>query len=132
MGKDEMMNDVYDELVLFKDSPLYEYRTVNEYLPVIGEGSVDASIMLVGEAPGKNEAKTGKPFCGAAGKFLNILLESIGLSRDRVYITNIVKDRPPDNRDPTSEEIALYAPFLDRQIEIIKPKSVVMASLCFS
>ena len=124
MGKDEMMNDVYDELVLFKDSPLYEYRTVNEYLPVIGEGSVDASIMLVGEAPGKNEAKTGKPFCGAAGKFLNILLESIGLSRDRVYITNIVKDRPPDNRDPTSEEIALYAPFLDRQIEIIKPKVI--------
>jgi DNA polymerase len=125
MPKYDEMKKIRDELLAFKESPLYEYRTSNKYFPVIGEGSHDAHIMFVGEAPGKNEAKTGKPFCGAAGKFLNYLLESIGLSRDKVYITNIVKDRPEENRDPTPEEIILYAPFLDRQIEIIQPKIIV-------
>ena len=67
--------------------------------------------MFVGEAPGKNEAQTGKPFCGAAGEIPSFLVESIGLSRDKVYITNIVKDRPPENRDPSMDEIALYGPF---------------------
>jgi DNA polymerase len=80
--------------------------------------------MFVGEAPGKTEAMTGKPFCGAAGKFLTDLVESIGLKRPDVYITNIVKDRPPENRDPTPEEIELYAPFLVRQIDIIQPKVI--------
>ncbi|MDE2172875.1 MAG: uracil-DNA glycosylase, partial [Patescibacteria group bacterium] len=107
------MKEVRDDLFAFELSPLYEYRTANKFFPVIGEGSHDASIMFVGEAPGLNEAKTGRPFCGAAGKFLSLLLESIGLTRDKVYITNIVKDRPPENRDPTPQEIALYSPFLD-------------------
>ena len=118
------MKKIRDELLAFKESPLFEYRTENKYFPVIGEGSHDARIMFVGEAPGKNEAKTGKPFCGASGKFLNYLIESIGLARDKVYITNIVKDRPEENRDPTLDEIALYGPFLDRQIEIIQPKVI--------
>jgi uracil-DNA glycosylase family 4 len=125
MSKYDEMKKIRDELLAFKESPLFEYRTENKYFPVVGEGSHDAHIMFVGEAPGKNEAKTGKPFCGASGKFLNYLIESIGLSRDKVYITNIVKDRPEENRDPTPEEIALYAPFLDRQIEIIQPKIIV-------
>ena len=125
MSKHDEMKKIRDELLAFKKSSLFEYRTENKYFPVIGEGSHDAHIMFVGEAPGKNEAKTGKPFCGASGKFLNYLIESIGLSRDKVYITNIVKDRPEENRDPTPEEIALYAPFLDRQIEIIQPKIIV-------
>lgn len=105
-------------------SPLYTYRVENNYLPVFGEGSPDAEIMFVGEAPGKNEAVSGRPFCGSAGKILDSLLESIGLMREDVYITSIVKDRPPKNRDPKPDEIALYAPFLDKQIEIIKPRII--------
>jgi DNA polymerase len=81
--------------------------------------------MFVGEAPGRNEAKTGKPFCGAAGKILDELLASVKIAREDVYITNIVKDRPPENRDPTPEEIESYGPFLDRQIDIIQPKVIV-------
>lgn len=123
--KHDLMKKIRDELFAFTHSPLYEYRTTNGYFPVIGEGSHDAKIMFVGEAPGQNEAKTGRPFCGAAGKFLTELIESIGLTRDKVYITNVVKDRPPENRDPTPEEIALYAPFLDRQVQIIQPKVIV-------
>ena len=126
-AKFEQMKKVRDELFAFEQSPLYAYRTTNKFFPVIGEGSHDAKIMFVGEAPGLNEAKTGRPFCGAAGKFLDELIASIGGKREQVYITNIVKDRPPENRDPTPEEIELYAPFLDRQIEIIKP--AVIATL---
>lgn len=81
--------------------------------------------MFVGEAPGRNEAKTGRPFCGAAGKLLDELLASINIPRESVYITNIVKDRPQNNRDPYPEEIEIYGPFLDRQIEIIQPKVIV-------
>lgn len=124
MPKYDQMKVIRDELFAFKESPLYEYRTSNNFFPVIGEGSHDASIMFVGEAPGQNEAKTGRPFCGSAGKFLTELIESIGLKRENVYITNIVKDRPPENRDPTPEEIALYSDFLDRQIDIIQPKVI--------
>ncbi len=125
LGKHDKMQKVSDELLDFRASPLFEYRTDNKYFPVIGEGSIDAKILFVGEAPGKTEAMTGKPFCGAAGKFLSVLLESIGLTREQVYITNIVKDRPPENRDPTPEEIALYSPFLDMQVQIIRPKVIV-------
>lgn len=122
--KTEALKKIKDEVVALKDSPLYEYRTSNGYFPVIGEGSHEARIMFIGEAPGENEAKTGRPFCGRAGKVLDELLESIGVKRENVYITNIVKDRPPKNRDPLPDEIAIYAPFLDRQIEIIKPEIV--------
>ncbi len=80
--------------------------------------------MFVGEAPGKNEALTGKPFCGAAGKILDELLATVGINRADIYITNIVKDRPPENRDPSPAEIESYGPFLDRQIEIIRPKVI--------
>ena len=125
MTKSEQMHIIHEEIEVLKESPLYDYRTQNKLFPVIGEGSYDAAIMFVGEAPGRNEAKTGKPFCGAAGKVLNKLLEHINTPRESVYITNIVKDRPPENRDPTKEEIQIYGPFLDRQIEIIKPKIIV-------
>jgi DNA polymerase len=81
--------------------------------------------MFVGEAPGKKEAETGKPFIGAAGKQLDKLLASIGLAREEVFITSVVKDRPPENRDPLPEEIAAYGPFLIKQIEIIQPKVLV-------
>ena len=124
MPKFDQLKAIRDEAIALKQSPLYEYRTSNRYYPVIGEGSHDANIMFVGEAPGKNEAETGRPFCGAAGKFLTELIEGIGLKREQVYITNVVKDRPPENRDPTPEEIEIYAPFLDRQIDIIQPKVI--------
>ncbi|OHA60497.1 MAG: hypothetical protein A2556_01620 [Candidatus Vogelbacteria bacterium RIFOXYD2_FULL_44_9] len=107
-----------------KDAPLFEYRQANKYWPVIGEGSHEAKIMFVGEAPGKNEALTGRPFCGTAGKILDELLAGIGLKREEVYITNIAKDRPPGNRDPLPEEIAYYGPFLDQQIEILQPRVI--------
>src|ERR1700722_19657146 len=124
MPKYDDMKKIRDELLAFTVSPLFKYRTDNHYFPVAGEGSHDASIMFVGEAPGKTEAMTGKPFCGAAGKFLTEVLESIGAKRPDVYIPNIVKTRPQNNRDPPPEEIELYAPFLDRQIDIIRPRVI--------
>ncbi len=120
----EKLKKIKDELLDFKESPLYQYRIDNKCFPVIGEGDHNAEIMFIGEAPGKNEAMTGRPFCGASGKMLDTLLESVGIDRKDVYVTNIVKDRPQDNRDPSTEEIKLYGPFLDRQIEIIQPKII--------
>ncbi|MGW8250177.1 MAG: uracil-DNA glycosylase [Anaerolineales bacterium] len=108
-----------------EESPLYEYREENGYSPVVGEGDLQADMMLVGEAPGAQEAKTGRPFVGRAGKVLDGLLQSIGVQREQVYITNVVKDRPPDDRKPTVKEIALYGPFLTRQIDIIQPDVIV-------
>lgn len=123
-NKTEKLRAVRDDVFCLIDSPLYKYRIENKYYPVLGEGSHDAKIMFIGEAPGEKEALSGRPFCGASGKMLDTLLESIGLLRADVYITNIVKDRPPDNRDPLPEEIALYAPFLERQIDIIQPRII--------
>lgn len=120
----ELMREIKDEIVALKESPLYEFRIQNKNFPVIGEGSHFAKIMFIGEAPGRNEARTGRPFCGAAGKILDELLESIGIPREEVYVTNIVKDRPPENRDPLPSEIEIYGPFLDRQIEIIQPEII--------
>jgi len=121
--KYEKMKAIRDEVVALTGG-LADFRRENKYFCVIGEGSHDANIMFVGEAPGQNEAKTGRPFCGAAGRILDDLLASINIPRTDVYITNIVKDRPPSNRDPLPSEIELYAPFLDRQIEIIQPKCI--------
>lgn len=92
---------------------------------VFGTGNPDADLMFIGEAPGKNEDLQGEPFVGAAGKFLNEMLASIGLKRSDIYISNIVKYRPPDNRDPTPEEIAEFVPYLKRQIAVIRPKLVI-------
>lgn len=122
--KFEEMKKIRDELLQLKESPLYQYRIENKYFPVVGEGSHTAHIMFIGEAPGKNEAETGRPFSGKSGKVLDNMLESIKLNRSDVYITNIVKDRPQENRDPTEEEIRIYAPFLDRQIEIVQPQVI--------
>jgi len=123
-NKTEELKKIKDEVLALTDSPLYEYRTANKYFPVIGEGNHDAKILFIGEAPGKNEALTAKPFCGAAGKVLDELLASIALDRKTVYVTNLVKDRPPENRDPEPAEIELYGPFLDQQISIIQPKVI--------
>lgn len=124
MEKREKLLKIKEEVVGLKDSPLYKDREEGKLFPVIGEGNHYSKVIFVGEAPGKNEAKTGRPFCGKAGKVLDDLLLSAGIKREDVYITNIVKDRPPGNRDPLPEEIRAYAPFLDRQIEIIGPKVI--------
>ncbi|MBI2577963.1 MAG: uracil-DNA glycosylase [Candidatus Wildermuthbacteria bacterium] len=123
-NKTELLRHIKEEVLDLKESSLYKERTKNKVFPVIGEGNHSAAIMFVGEAPGRNEAATGRPFCGAAGKILDELLFGAGIDRKSVYITNIVKDRPPMNRDPFPEEIAAYAPFLDRQINIIQPQVI--------
>jgi len=110
-----------------RQSMLYDYREENGYQPVLGEGDPAADILFVGEAPGREEAKTGRAFVGRAGKVLDELLKSIGLNRGDVYVTNVVKDRPPDNRVPRVGEIEVYAPLLMRQLEIIEP--AVIATL---
>ena len=124
IGKNNKLKKIEGEIQELTKSPLYEYRKENQYLPVIGEGDLDARLMFIGEAPGKQEALSGRPFVGAAGRVLDELLESIHLDREQVYITNIVKDRPPGNRDPKQDEILLYAPFLLRQIDIIQPRVI--------
>lgn len=92
---------------------------------VFGDGNSKAEIVFIGEAPGKNEDKEGKPFVGAAGKFLDEMLGMIGQKRSDVYITNIVKYRPPNNRDPEPIEKRTFLPYLQSQLEVIKPKLVV-------
>lgn len=92
---------------------------------VFGDGNPNADIVFIGEAPGKNEDQQGLPFVGAAGKFLEEMLNLIGMKRSDVYITNIVKYRPPANRDPYPDEKTAFLPFLRSQLEVIKPKLVV-------
>jgi len=93
--------------------------------PVLGEGNPNADIMFIGEAPGQKENELGRPFVGPAGKFLDELLESIGFKREDVYISNVVKYRPPGNRDPLPEEKDQCMPWLKMEIAIIKPKVIV-------
>lgn len=92
---------------------------------VMGSGNANADIVLIGEAPGKKEDEQGKPFIGASGRFLDAMLEAAGLDREDVYITNIVKYRPPNNRDPKPEEKAEFLPYLLKQLDIIQPKTVI-------
>jgi len=94
--------------------------------PVPGKGAAAAEILVIGEAPGKNEDLQGEPFVGAAGKLLGELLESIGLSRQDVFITNVLKARPPGNRDPRADEVAHSWPWLKRQVELIHPTLIVL------
>ncbi|MFH1366497.1 MAG: uracil-DNA glycosylase [Patescibacteria group bacterium] len=115
------MKQIRDEVVACQKCELYKTRV----LPVIGQGSHEAKVMFVGEAPGASEDKTGAPFCGAAGKILDELLNSIGAKRPEVYIGNILKCRPPGNRNPERDEIECCTVYLDAQIDIIKPKVIV-------
>jgi len=93
--------------------------------PVVGAGSLDSEILFIGEAPGYNEDLQGYPFVGRAGKILDELLESVGLKRDDVYIANILKCRPPDNRNPLKNEIESCTEYLNKQIELIQPKIIL-------
>ncbi len=115
------LTELYKEIAVCQRCDLARSRTHT----VPGEGPENAEIMFIGEAPGFHEDRQGRPFVGAAGKFLDELLASIGLTRDDVYICNVIKCRPPGNRDPLSDEIAACRPFLDKQIELIQPKLIV-------
>jgi uracil-DNA glycosylase len=92
---------------------------------VPGEGNPTADVLLVGEAPGASEDKQGRPFVGRSGKLLDQLLEEAGLVRDDVFITNVVKARPPDNRDPKADEVAHYLPWLEQQLALIAPSVII-------
>jgi DNA polymerase len=100
------------------------HRTRTKAVP--GAGDAHARIMVVGEAPGKNEDQEGLPFVGQAGQLLNKLLESVGINRDEVYITNIIKCRPPGNRDPLPQEVTSCSAYLDRQVELIRPAVILL------
>jgi len=113
--------DLAREVSICKKCALAQGRT----RAVPGEGPENAALMFIGEGPGFHEDQQGRPFVGAAGQFLDELLQSIGLQRADVYITNVVKCRPPGNRDPQPEEIAACQPYLDRQIALIKPQVIV-------
>ena len=96
------------------------------HLPVPGEGDPDAALMLIGEGPGADEDRLGRPFVGASGQLLDGMLEAIGLSREQVYIANVVKCRPPGNRTPTAEEAEACLPYLRRQVALVRPKVIAL------
>lgn len=122
MSKQSLLDEIAQDIVSHKVCP--ELAAGASQL-VMGTGDPDADIVLIGEAPGKQEDLTGEPFVGASGKFLNEMLELIHLNRSQIYITNIVKYRPPNNRDPLVSEKEAFTPYLERQLEVINPKIVV-------
>jgi len=121
MSNQPLLNQIAEEVKTCKKCVLCK-RAKNA---VPGEGNPNAKIMLIGEAPGKREDLTGRPFVGAAGKLLDSVLEKAGIRREDIFIGNIAKHRPPDNRAPKPDEIEACAPYLDRQIKIIKPEIIV-------
>ncbi|MEK7565348.1 MAG: uracil-DNA glycosylase [Patescibacteria group bacterium] len=119
MSKINKLEELKKELEENKDLPLRESNLV------FGEGNIDSKVVFIGEAPGFHEDQQRRPFVGRSGQLLNQLIENIGWKREEVYITNIVKRRPPENRDPLPNEIESYKPYLTRQIEIINPILIV-------
>jgi DNA polymerase len=119
-GRREALIDVYREVADCNRCPLHQTRS----RAVFGAGDADAELMFVGEAPGAEEDRQGLPFVGRAGQMLNQLLAEIGLTRDDVFIANVLKSRPPGNRDPQPEEIEACWPYLERQIQLIEPHVV--------
>jgi len=121
LSKKELLGTIAAEIVVCRKCELWKTRKN----PVPGEGNPKSQIMLIGEAPGYWEDIKGKPFVGAAGKFLDTLLSEAGLSRENVFIGNVLKCRPPKNREPSSDEIETCTPYLNRQIQVIQPKIIV-------
>ena len=115
------LSELHKEIAVCERCQLAKNRTK----AVPGEGPENAEIMFIGEAPGWHEDQQGRPFVGPAGHYLDQLLASIGLRREQVYITNMVKSRPPGNRDPLPAEVSACRPWLERQIELIRPKMIV-------
>ena len=115
------LTELYKDLAVCRRCDLHKFATRT----VPGEGLENAEIMFIGEGPGFNEDQQGRPFVGAAGRFLDQLFSSIGMTREQVYITNVVKHRPPNNREPLPAEIAACSIWLDRQLEIVHPRMIV-------
>jgi DNA polymerase len=122
MDKQQQLDKVKQSIL---DNNICPQLTATATNLVMGDGNVDADIVFIGEAPGKNEDEQGLPFVGAAGKFLNEMLAEAGMDRQDVYITNIVKYRPPNNRDPEPDEKKAFWPYLLKQLQIIQPKVVI-------
>ena len=121
MDKTQKLQDLKKRMGEDQTLPLKDQATQL----VFGEGNPDSDIYFLGEAPGFHEDKQGRPFVGLAGKLLSETLQEIGLKREDVYISNVVRFRPPENRDPTDEEIAAFAPYVDQEIEIVNPQIIV-------
>ena len=119
MNKADKLRDLEKEIAADKTLPLQESNLV------FGEGNINCDVLFIGEAPGARENELKRPFVGRSGQLLDKNLGKIGWKREDVYITNIVKRRPPENRDPSPKEIAAYKPYLTRQIQIIHPKVIV-------
>ena len=132
MIKQALIEDIAKEII---DTGLCADLAEQATQLVVGDGNPDADIVFIGEAPGKQEDEQGLPFVGASGRFLNEMLAAAGMERSDVYITNIVKYRPPNNRDPSPEEKRDFWPYLMRQLEIIQPKVVITlgrhSGMCF-
>ncbi len=118
-NKEKLLDNLKNKIINDKKLPLQESNLV------FGEGSPEAEIFFIGEAPGLKEDQLVRPFVGRSGQLLTKTIESLGLKREDVYISNIVKRRPPENRDPLPSEIEAYKPYLKEQIEIINPKIIV-------
>lgn len=121
MNRKDLLDEVAQKITSCQKCPLFKTATN----PVPGNGDSQSEIMFIGEAPGMNEDLRGIPFCGAAGKLLDELLASIGLDRDKVFVANMLKHRPPENREPMPEEMEACKEYLDEQIRIIEPKAIV-------
>ena len=121
MTKQQSLEKIVQKIKKCKKCSLYKTRIQ----AVPGDGNYSAKIMLIGEAPGREEDRRGQPFVGGAGKFLNELIKLAGLKRENIFITNVLKCRPPKNRDPKPNEIKACRPYLEEQIKIIKPKLIV-------
>lgn len=117
----EALRKLSEEIARCRKCPLWETRKN----PVVGDGDINARVILIGEAPGYWEDLKGKPFVGPAGRLLNEILRKVGLQRESIYITNVVKCRPPENRDPRPEEVNACSPYLDMQLDLIRPKIIV-------
>ncbi len=122
MTSQQQLNEIARDIV---DKNVCSELTAQATQLVFGDGSPDAEIVFIGEAPGKKEDEIGVPFVGASGKFLSEMLQLIHLDRKDIYITNIVKYRPPNNRDPSKEEKEAFWPYLMRQLDVIQPKLIV-------
>jgi len=119
-GRRERLVEVYNQASICERCPLSETRN----RVVFGAGNADANLMFVGEAPGAEEDRQGLPFVGRAGAFLTDLLEGIGMKREDVFVANVLKCRPPGNRDPQPEEIDSCRPYLEQQVELIQPRVI--------
>ena len=122
MTREKTLQDIHDEIASCTKCELHKTR-IN---PVPGEGPVTAKVMFIGEAPGAKEDETGRPFVGRSGKLLRALIEEIGLTENDVFITSILKSRPPKNRTPRKSESAACMTYLERQIEVINPQVIVL------